>query len=228
VARGADVIKLVATGGVLSDIAAGTGRQFYDDELQAIVLTAHMLGRKVAAHAHGADGANAAIRAGVDSIEHGTFMTSESFRLLRQRGIYYVPTVLAGVTVAESAKDGDWVSAAIRAKAAAVGPQIVDTLRRAHRTGVKLAFGSDSGVSKHGLNAREFELWAQAGIPPMDAIRAATVSAAELTGTGKDLGTIEPGKYADLIATAASPLVEISELRKVRFVMKAGAIYKRD
>ncbi|MGQ0741787.1 MAG: amidohydrolase family protein [Alphaproteobacteria bacterium] len=227
VARGADVIKLVATGGVLSDISAGTGQQFYDDELEAIVKTAHMLGRKVAAHAHGTDGANAALRAGVDSIEHGTFMTNESFRLLRQSGAYYVPTVLAGVTVGESAKRGNWMSPAMRAKALAVGPQILQTLQRAHQAGVKLAFGTDTGVSRHGMNAREFELWAQAGVPAMEAIKAATLSAADLTGMSKDLGTIEAGKYADLIATAGSPLEKISELRQVRFVMKAGTVYKQ-
>jgi imidazolonepropionase-like amidohydrolase len=228
VARGANVIKLASTGGVLSDVGAGTGQQFEDDEIQAIVQTAHRLGRKVAVHAHGTDGINAALRAGADSIEHGTFMDDESIRLFKEHHAYYVPTVVAGVTVAEEAKIPGFFPPAIRDKALAVGPHILETLRKAHNAGVKIAFGTDTGVSPHGQNAREFELMVQAGLTPMEAIKAATVSAADLVGVSKDLGTIEPGKYADLVATAASPLDSVSELRHVRFVMKAGTVFKQE
>ncbi len=228
VQRGANVIKFAATGGVLSDVGAGTGQQFFDDEIQAIVQTAHMLGRKVAVHAHGTDGINAALRAGVDSIEHGTFMDDVSIRLFKKKGAYYVPTVVAGVTVAEEAKQPGFFSPAVRDKALAVGPHILAALRKAHAAGVKIAFGTDTGVSPHGQNAREFELMVQAGMTPMEAIKAATVSAADLVGVTKDLGTIEPGKYADLVATAASPLDNVSDLRHIRFVMKAGAVYKQE
>lgn len=228
VARGANVIKLATTGGVLSDVGAGIGQQFFDDEIQAIVQTAHMLGRKVAVHAHGTDGINAALRAGADSIEHGTFMDDELIRLFKEHHTWYVPTVMAGMTVAENAKIPGFYPPNVAAKAFLVGPLMLATLRKAHNAGLKIAFGTDTGVSPHGQNAREFELMVQAGMSPMEAIKAATVSAADLVGVTKDLGTVEPGKYADLVATAASPLDNISELRHVRFVMKAGAVYKQE
>lgn len=226
--RGANVIKLAATGGVLSEVGAGVGKQFYDDEIQSIVQTAHMLGRKVAAHAHGTDGINAALRAGVDSIEHGTFLNDESIRLFKEKGTYYVPTTMAGITVAENAKLPGFFAPAIAEKALAVGPHILEALRKAHKAGVKIAFGTDTGVSMHGQNAREFELMIQAGMTPMEAIKAATISAADLLGVSKDLGTVEPGKFADLVATAGSPLDNVSELKQVRFVMKAGSVFKQE
>jgi len=227
VKRGADQIKLTATGGVLSETAAGTNQQFFDDELQAIMETAHSLGRRTAAHAHGADGVNAALRAGVDSIEHGTFANAESFRLFKRNDAFLVPTVLAGVTVMEMAEPDDtFMPPPIRAKALAVGPQILEMLARAHSAGVKIAFGTDSGVSKHGENAREFELMVEAGMTPMEAIHAATVNGATNLGKSDLLGTLEPGKFADIVAVDGDPLADITELKDVDFVMKEGVVYK--
>jgi imidazolonepropionase-like amidohydrolase len=226
VSRGADFIKFVATGGVLTDTATGTGQQFFDDEYEAIVATAHMLGRKTTAHAHGADGMKAAIRAGVDAIEHGTFMDEEVMEAMTARGLFYVPTTLAGVTVAEYARTQDFMPPAIRTKALAVGPHILETLGRAHKAGLKIAFGTDTAVSPHGENAREFALMVKAGMTPMQAIVAATVTAADHIGQSDNLGAIEPGKAADVIATDKSPLDDVNELTKVRFVMRDGAVFK--
>lgn len=226
VSRGADLIKFVATGGVLTDTATGTGQQFFDDEYEAIVATAHMLGRRTTAHAHGADGMKAALKAGVDGIEHGTFMDEEVIEAMRRRGVFYVPTTLAGVTVAEYATTQDFMPPAIREKALAVGPRIVETLRRGHDAGLRIAFGTDTAVSPHGENAREFELMVKAGMSPMECIVAATRTAAEHIGHAHNLGAIEPGKAADIIATAASPLDNVSELRKIRFVMRDGMVFK--
>jgi len=227
VRRTADHIKLVSTGGVLSETAAGTGQQFFDDELKAIMDTAHAMGRKVTAHAHGADGVNAALRAGVDSIEHGTFSNAESFRLFKRNDAYLVPTILAGVTVAELADDPtSFLAPAVRAKAKQVGPQILEMTREAHAAGVKIAFGTDTGVSKHGQNAREFTLLVEAGMTPMEAIRSATVVAAEHLGQYDNFGSIAPGKSADIIAVDGDPLADVSELMDVDFVMKEGVGYK--
>src|SRR5579871_415125 len=226
VARGADLIKFVATGGVLTDTATGTGQQFFTDEYEAIVATAHMLGRKTTAHAHGADGMKAALLAGVDAIEHGTFMDGEVMDTMLERRVFYVPTTLAGVTVAEYATTQDFMPPAIRDKALAVGPQIVDTLARAHKAGIRIAFGTDTAVSPHGQNAREFALMVRAGMSPMEAIKAATVTASIHIGQAKNLGTIEAGKFADIVATKASPLSDIRELESIAFVMKAGRVYK--
>ncbi len=227
VSRGADFIKFVATGGVLTDTATGTGQQFFEDEYGAIVATAHMLGRKTTAHAHGADGMKGALKAGVDGIEHGTFMDEEVMETMKRRGVFYVPTTLAGVTVAEYATKQDFMSPAIREKALAVGPQIVETLRRGHAAGLRVAFGTDTAVSPHGENAREFALMVEAGMSPMECIVAATRTAAEHIGHARNLGSIEPGKAADIIATSASPLDDIRELEKIRFVMHDGAVFKQ-
>ncbi|MGH6887746.1 MAG: amidohydrolase family protein [Rhizomicrobium sp.] len=226
VSRGADFIKFVATGGVLTDTATGTGQQFFDDEYEAIVATAHMLGRKTTAHAHGADGMKAALKAGVDGIEHGTFMDQEVIDTMRARGIFYVPTTLAGVTVAEYATKQDFMPPAVRDKALAVGPQIVETLRRGHQAGLRIAFGTDTAVSPHGENAREFVLMAKAGMNPMECVVAATVTAAEHIGQAKNIGSLEPGKAADLVATQSSPLDDIGELQKIRFVMRDGIVFR--
>jgi imidazolonepropionase-like amidohydrolase len=226
VKRGADVIKLTATGGVLSATASGVEQQFFMDELEAIVETAHLLGKKVAAHAHGANGIKAALRAGVDSIEHGTYIDDEAIALFRETGAYLVPTILAGVTVAERAQEEGFYVPAVREKAAAVGPLINDAFARAYRGGVKIAFGTDSGVSRHGDNAREFVLMVEAGMPPEEAIIAATINAADLCGLSDQIGTLEPGKFADLIAVAGNPLEEISEMQQIVFVMKAGEVIK--
>jgi imidazolonepropionase-like amidohydrolase len=226
VSRGADFIKFVATGGVLTDTATGTDQQFFDDEYQAIVSTAHMLGRKTTAHAHGADGMKAALKAGVDGIEHGTFMDDEVIETMLRRGVFYVPTTLAGFTVAEYATKQDFMPPAIREKALQVGPKILGTLRRGYAEGLRIAFGTDTAVSPHGQNAREFALMAEAGMSAMACIVAATLTAAEHIGHLGNLGSIEPGKAADVIATTASPLDDVHELQKVRFVMRDGTVYK--
>jgi imidazolonepropionase-like amidohydrolase len=227
VKRGADVIKLTATGGVLSNTNAGTDVQFKDDELAEAVSTAHMLGRKVAAHAHGASGVNAALRAGADSIEHGTFLDAESIRLLVSTGAWYVPTVIAGKTVEERARIPNFFPPAIAEKARQVGPQIQDALRRAVAGKVKIAFGTDAGVFPHGENARELAYMVEAGMSPADAIAAATMGSAQLLGIDREVGTLEVGKRADLIATARNPLVDVTELQRVVFVMRGGEIHKR-
>jgi len=228
VKRGADVIKITATGGVLSETAAGTDQQFTDAELEAIVETAHALGRKVAAHAHGTDGINAALRAGVDSIDHGSFTDESSIKLFKRTGAYLVPTVVAGVTVIEMAEQEGFFPPPIRAKAIAVGAQLMKMLGQVNKAGVKIAFGTDAGVSPHGGNAREFLLMVDAGMTPMESIVAATINAADLLGLSDEIGTIEPGKAADLVATDASPLADIAELSRIAFVMKSGEVYRQD
>jgi imidazolonepropionase-like amidohydrolase len=223
--RGADFIKFVATGGVLTDTATGTGQQFFADEFEAIIATAHMLGRRATAHAHGADGIKAALRAGVDSIEHGSFMDDEAIELMLARKVVHIPTTLAGATVAAQARDG-FLPEAIRKKALEVGPQILQTLSRSHKAGIRIAFGTDSGVSRHGENAKEFALMVEAGMSPMAAIAAATCDAAEHIGCADQIGTIEPGKFADIIAVAHDPLKDIRALCEVSWVMKSGIVYK--
>jgi imidazolonepropionase-like amidohydrolase len=225
VKRGSDWIKITATGGVLSETAAGVGQQLFADELGAIVETAGMMGRKVAAHAHGTDGINAALRAGVATIEHGTYGDDSSFALFKETGAYLVPTILAGVTVAKMASESDFMPAPIKAKALEVGPQMIEMVRQAHAAGVKIAFGTDSGVSRHGDNAREFGLMVEAGMTEMEAIVAATVTAAEVLGIAGEVGTLEPGRRADLIATSKSPLENVGELMDIRLVMKGGEVY---
>jgi len=225
--HGADVIKITATGGVLSNTAAGIGQQFFDDELQAIMDTAATMGREVTAHAHGTDGINAALRFGVASIEHGTYLDDESIRLFRRNDAYLVPTLLAGATVTEWINE-PWLPEASREKAAAVGPALVDMIGRAYRGGVKIAFGTDTGVSHHGDNAREFALMVAGGMPAEAAIRAATVSAADHLNMSDDIGTIEPGKFADIIAVDGDPFADVTLLENVVFVMKDGVIYRND
>lgn len=227
VRRGADHIKLTATAGVLSNTAAGLEQQFFEDELQAVMDSAHSMGRKVTAHAHGVNGINAALRAGVDAIEHGTYLDNESIRLFKRNDAFLVPTVLAGITVAEWAADAQsHLLPPQRVKAAEVGPKMLDMARRAHAGGVKIAFGTDSGVSKHGENAREFALLVEAGLTPMEAIRAATVLGAENLGKSDMLGALEPGKVGDLVAVDGDPLADVTELEDIDFVMKEGVVYK--
>lgn len=221
--EGADVIKITATGGVLSNTAAGLEQQFSDEELAAIVEAAHAMGRKVTAHAHGKSGVDAALRAGVDSIEHGTYLDAESIALFRENGATLVPTVLAGATVTGWTNE-PWLPAPSRAKAVIVGPLMLDMLRRAYEGGVNIAFGTDTGVSRHGDNAKEFALMVEAGFTPEAAIRSATVVASEHVQMSKDIGTLEAGKFADLIAVTKDPLKNIKELEDVDFVMKGGEI----
>ena len=229
VRKGADVIKITATGGVLSNTAAGTEQQFFDDELRNIVQTAHYMGRQVTAHAHGKAGIDAALRAGVDSIEHGTFLDAETIKLFKAHDAYLIPTVLAGATVVEMAKDPKgFLPPPSRKKALEVGPRMIEMLRMAHEGGVKVAFGTDSGVSHHGVNAREFALMVKAGFTPMEAIRAATVMAADHLQMSDSIGTLEAGKWADIIAVDGNPLKDVRELEDVDFVMKGGKVYKNE
>ena len=224
---GADLIKIASTGGVLSDTTTGTGQQMADDEMKAIVETAHVLGRKVTSHAHAAEGINAALRAGVDSVEHGSYANKESIKLFKQTGAYLVPTLLAGDTVVNMAKTSNFMSAPIKEKAIRVGGDMLQNFTRAYQSGVKIAYGTDSGVSQHGMNAKEAVLMHQAGMTTQDVLKSATVNAAELAGMSSKLGTLEVGKYADIIATETSPLTNISALMDVDFVMKGGKVYKQ-
>lgn len=227
VKNGADVIKVTATGGVMSNTNAGTGQQLMDDELRAIVETARTMGRKVTAHAHDKGGIDAALRAGINSIEHGSFMDAETAQLFKSNNAVLVPTVLAGKTVEEWAKDPNtFLPPNSVAKARQVGPAMQDMATLAYENGVTIAFGTDSGVSKHGDNAREFEYLMIAGMSAMEAIESATVTAARHIQMDDKIGTLEAGKYADIIAVDGDPLADISELMDVDFVMKGGVVYK--
>jgi imidazolonepropionase-like amidohydrolase len=223
---GADLIKLTATGGVLSLAASGQNPQFTDEELQAVVATAKDYGMTVAVHAHGTEGMKRAVLAGVDSIEHGTFMTDEVMELMKERGTYWVPTNMAGEWVAKKAAEPGFLPEIVRPKAAAIGPVIKETFRKAHAAGVKIAFGTDSGVSPHGENAREFELMVEGGMPPMKAIQSATLVASQLLRVEDKLGTLEEKKLADVIAVKGNPLEDIKAMHDVVFVMKEGVTYK--
>lgn len=227
IGRGVDVIKIATTGGVNSRIGAGLGKQMFDDEAQAIVETAHLYGKKVAVHAHGADGIALALRAGADSIEHGTLMDDAAVALFRKSGAYYVPTLSTVNGYLERiAKDPNAYPPEVRAK---IDWRISITgkaLEKAVPAGVRIAFGTDAGVSKHGRNADEFELMVKHGMTPMQAIQAATTNAADLLGLAKEVGSIEPGKSADLIAVSGDPLNDVRVLKSVGFVMRAGVVHK--
>lgn len=225
---GADLIKLTATGGVLSLAVNGQNPQFTKDELEAIVEIASDYEMTVAVHAHGTEGMKRAVLAGVNSIEHGTYMTPEVMRLMKERGTYYVPTLMAGDWVAVKAKEDDYFPAVVRPKAAAIGPVIMKTFAKAHAAGVKIAFGTDSGVSPHGDNAREFELMVAGGMTPMQAIQAATLEASKLLRIEDKLGTLEEGKLADIVAVKGDPIENISRMKKVAFVMKEGTVFKNE
>ena len=227
VREGVDLIKITATGGVLSMTAAGVDQQFFEDELAAIVEAANRMGRKVAAHAHGADGIKAALRAGVSSIEHGTYLDDEAIALFVESGAYLVPTIHAGKYVAEKAELEGYYPPAIRAKASAVGPLMQAALGRAYRGGVRIAFGTDVGVGAHGTNALEFRYMVEAGIPAADCLRMATLDAADLCGIVDRVGSLEAGKFADVIAVPGNPLEDVATMSDVRFVMKAGEIFKQ-
>lgn len=224
--EGSDVIKIMSTGGVLSLEKDGTGAQLNDDEIKAIVATAKDYGLRVACHAHGAEGIKRAIKAGVNSIEHGTYTDDECIALFKQYGTYYVPTITAGKSVADSAKIPGFFPAVIAGKAVMVGSQIQNTFAKAYKGGVKIAFGTDAGVYKHGKNWKEFVYMTEAGMLPLEAIKAATVSAADLIGISDKAGTIETGKWADIIAVDGDPVTDINVMGKVSFVMKGGVVYK--
>lgn len=223
---GADVIKITATGGVLSNTAAGVEQQFSDAELQAIVEAAHAMGRRVTAHAHGAGGINAALRAGVDSIEHGSYTDAESLRLFRRGDAYLVPTILAGVTVEEMADAGGILTPAQATKAREVGTRMRQSIVNARRAGVQVAFGTDSGVSRHGINAREFQFLVEGGYTPTQAIRIATVDAADHLQLNGTAGRIAAGYSADIIAVDGDPTQDVETLMHVRFVMARGVTHK--
>jgi imidazolonepropionase-like amidohydrolase len=223
---GADWIKITATGGVLSDTKTGTDQQMTDDELKEIMDTAHGLGVKVAAHAHGTDGINSALRAGVDSIDHGSFLDKESIRLFKQTGAYLVPTLSPSYKIPAQMEGNPFFTDAIKAKALAASAASKANFGKAYEAGVKIAFGTDSAVTKHGENADEFAMMVDSGMSEMDAIRAATVVAAELIEMSETLGTIEAGKLADIIAVDASPLDDITVLQNVAVVIKDGVRVK--
>jgi imidazolonepropionase-like amidohydrolase len=228
ISRGADSIKIAATGGVLSNTATGVEQQMMDDELTSVVEAAQAYGRTVTAHAHGKQGIEAALKAGVRTIEHGTYGDAESFRLYKRNDAFLVPTILAGETVTEWAADNtSFLTPPQREKAATVGPQIKDMVGRAHKAGVKIAFGTDSGVSRHGENAREFGLMVEAGMSPTEAIRAATVIGAENIGMSGKIGTLQKGKLADIVAIEGDPMEDVELLEtSVAFVMKDGKAHK--
>jgi len=223
---GADVIKITATGGVLSNTAAGVSQQFSDAELSAIVEAAHMMGRRVTAHAHGVDGINAALRAGVDSIEHGTYLDRQSISMLRRGDHYLVPTMMAGWWVGQLAEQGGVLTPAQADKARRVGPDLVRMVRMAHANNVRIAFGTDTGVSPHGMNAREFQLLVEAGYTPLQAIQMATVNAADHLQLNGVAGRIAPGYAADIIAVDGDPLADVATFMNVRYVMARGTTQK--
>lgn len=223
---GSDVIKITATGGVLSIAKNGLNPQFTEEEIRAVVTTARDYGFTVAAHAHGAEGMKRAVRAGVDSIEHGTFMDEETMRLMRERGTHYVPTITAGQWVFDRSQEEGFFPQVVRPKAAMVGPQIQSTFAKAYRAGVKIMFGTDTGVSAHGDNGREFVLMVEAGMPAMEAIQSATIVPARFLDIEDRLGSVQSGKVADLIAVPGDPLENISLMRQVSFVMKDGVVYR--
>jgi len=227
ISQGADVIKFTATGGVNSNIAGGLGQQMFDDEMKAIVDTAHLFGRKVAAHAHGADGIMAALRAGVDSIEHATYTDAATNAEFKRSKAWLVPTMVAPHAALAQARAGAR-SLATLAKAEETVAVHNENIAKAIRDGVRIAFGTDSGVSDHGKNAKEFALLVKAGLTPAAAIRAATIDAATLLDRAARIGSIEPGKEADIIAVATSPLEDVTVLERVRFVMRQGVVHELD
>jgi imidazolonepropionase-like amidohydrolase len=224
---GADVIKICATGGVLSLTDSVGVQQYTEEEMRAVVETATQLDRRVAAHAHGTAGIKAAVRAGVTSIEHGSILDAEAVALMKQHGTWLVPTLLAGFTV-ESLATAGRLPPPIAAKALAIAPRMHNSFKLALDGGVKIALGTDAGVMHHGTNAREFGLMVRYGMPPMQAIVAGTSSAATLLGLERDIGTIAVGKRADIVAVHGNPLDNIQILESVLFVMKDGRVFKRD
>lgn len=222
---GVDVIKITASGGVLSVAKSGENPQFMDDELEEIIKTANDYGFKVAAHCHGTEAMLRAVRAGVHSIEHGTYMSPEVMELMKQKGTYYVPTITAGRSVGDSSKIPNYYPPLVQPKAATIGPKIQSTFAAAYKAGVKIAFGTDAGVFKHGKNWLEFVYMVEGGMPPMEAIQSATVEAAKLIGIYDELGSIKVGKIADVIAVDGDPTKDIQVMGKVSFVMKDGKRY---
>ena len=223
---GTDGIKITATGGVLSVAKSGENPQFTNNELEALISIAKDYGLWVAAHAHGKEGMLRAVNAGVTSIEHGTFMDEEVMDAMKKNGTYYVPTILAGEWVAKKSKIDNFFPELVRPKAAKIGPQILDTFTKAHKYGVKIAFGTDSGVSAHGDNWQEFELMVKGGMSPLETIQSATLETAKLFKLENEIGKIKTGFSADIIALRDNPLENIESLKDISFVMKEGTRYK--
>lgn len=225
---GADLIKIMPSGGVLSIADDPNAQLMADDEIKAVIDTAHSLGMKVAAHAHGKQAIDHTVALGVDSIEHGSFADAESDSLMKKHGTYLVPTMLVAQTVVDIAKNHpEQLNPSSAAKALSVGPRIRDNLARAYKSGVKIAFGTDQGLAPHGTNAKEFALMVGAGMTPADAIWAATHNAADLIGDSRDIGSVQAGRYADIVAVSGDPLADVTELERVQFVMKGGKVYKQ-
>ncbi|WP_375578601.1 amidohydrolase family protein [Marivirga tractuosa] len=224
--NGADVIKITATGGVLSMAKNGQNPQFFEDELKAIVETANDYGMLTAAHAHGDEGMQRAIRAGIKTIEHGTLMSEETMELMKEYDAYYVPTITAGKSVAELAEIEGYYPEVIVPKAKAIGPKIQDTFGKAYKKGVNIAFGTDAGVFVHGNNGKEFGYMVEAGMKPMESIISATITPAKLLNVYDKYGSISEGKMADIIAVSEDPTENINTMESVNFVMKKGKVYK--
>lgn len=226
VKHGADVIKICATGGVLSEGDSAGVQQYMEDELSAVVEAAHMVERRVAAHAHGTAGIKAAIRAGVHSIDHGSILDDEAIRLFVEHGTYLVPTLMAGEAVEAMAKSGE-LRGERADKALAIAPRMRESIRKAVSGGVKIALGTDAGVMPHGTNGHEFTLMVRwGGMSPMQAIVAGTRNAADLLGWSAQVGTVQAGRYADLVAVSGDPLADIAVLEKAEWVMKGGEVVK--
>ena len=225
---GTDGIKITATGGVLSVAKSGENPQFTDAELTAIISTANDYGLWTAAHAHGKEGMKRAVIAGINSIEHGTYMDQEVMDLMKEKGTYYVPTIMAGDWVAKKAQIPNFFPALVKPKAEKIGPLIQSTFTKAYNAGVKIAFGTDSGVSAHGDNWQEFILMTDAGMSNKDALKSATIETAKLLRIEDKLGQIKPGMLADIIAFQNNPIEDISVVKNVSFVMKDGVIYKQN
>lgn len=225
--EGSDLIKITATGGVLSVAKSGSNPQFTDEELAAIVSTAKDYGMKVAVHAHGKEGMERAIRAGVDSIEHGTYMDKNTMSMMRKQGTYFVPTISAGKWAEEKSHIAGFFPDLVRPKAATIGGKIQQTFAEAYKAGVKIAFGTDAGVYEHGNNWREFIYMTEAGMPALEAIHSATIEGARLLGVADELGSIKAGKLADIVAVKGDPLQDINLMGQISFVMKAGQIFRQ-
>jgi imidazolonepropionase-like amidohydrolase len=222
----ADLIKITATGGVLSEATSGQNPQFTDEELDAIISIARDYEFKVAAHAHGNTGMKRAVAAGVDSIEHGTHMGRDTMKLMKKMGTAYVPTIMAGKFVAEKAEVDGYFSETVRPKARAIGPLIQATFAKAYAEGVHIVFGTDTGVSAHGDNWKEFIYMVEAGMPPIEALNSAMKPGAVLLGIDDELGTLETGKLADMIAVRGNPVEDISLIEHIELVIKDGKIYQ--
>lgn len=224
--NGADLIKITATGGVLSVAKSSSNPQFSEEEIKAIVETAKDYDFHVAAHAHGDEGMQRAIRAGVKTIEHGTMMSDETMDLMKEYNSYLVPTITAGKEVTQKAEIEGYYPELVVPKALEIGPKIQDMFARAYKRGVPIAFGTDAGVFKHGENAREFVYMTEAGMPAMEALQSATITNAKLLNMEDKLGQLAEGFYADIIAVDDNPVENINTLQEVKFVMKEGKIYK--